>query len=438
MLSTRNAITAVVALTVLSIGATVYNLTQPPDGGGLGRNSYGTRAHGHRAIYETMEKLNLPVRRSHFPPPVGLEAGDHLVMIGPNQRLVEHEPEHLRRTAEWVNAGGQMLVVLKSPEVYSFTEDRRDRTWETSVLEELGLPGIKAAEIWPLQIASPEDDAAEKDRIEREKVLSIQVNEERPTAATTVTLDGAFASLRSDVTSLRLPREDLHVLEITTSAPQTTGRITVQSNDEVNYTLAAVFPRGQGRITVLSDESLFNNYLITAEDNPVLAANLTGSTRGPAVFDEFFHGLSSRGNPLWLLTRPYYGWLFIMVIAAAAIWIWRQSAALGPPVPYKEPTRRTLTEYLDAMATLFTRSRQKKFVLEELRDGVLWALRTELHLAPAQEKVEVVAAALERHHPARARRVRRASAEIDKALAERESVDNAKFIELTREISRCL
>lgn len=429
MLSSRITVIAILVITAISIAYTVYDLATPPDAGGLGANSYGTRASGHRALYETLERLAQPPSRSHFPPPAGLDTGASLLMIGPVHRLTDLESEHLTATAEWVKQGGHLVLALEP----------REATCCRAAMTALGIDDVDLSQITPFKRESQSDLPLNQMEREREHLLKWKLDETRKTVETDVQLTGPLHLLASDVKRLRLPADSLSTLD----APATASisfipMVLVADDDGVSHTLAGIIEMGDGVITLIADDTLFNNFLLGVADNSVLAVHLAAWRGGPVYFDEFFHGLSSRGNPLWLLTRPHYGWFFLMLLAGTGLWVWRQWVALGPPLAPSDPVRRTLSEYLDAMATLFTRSRKKLFVLKELRSGVLWSIRQELHLPPGSEDVETLVKALSRQQPDRARQLDHSVRQIDAVLNERKTPDHHTFTELAREISRCL
>ena len=66
------------------------------------------------------------------------------------------------------------------------------------------------------------------------------------------------------------------------------------------------FARGKGEIVIVSDPRLLANALLAKADNSVLAVNLLAPHGETVVLDEFYHGLSVRGNALYLFTRPGY------------------------------------------------------------------------------------------------------------------------------------
>lgn len=429
VLNSRNTVITILIITAVSIAYTVYDLATPPDAGGLGANSYGTRGSGHRALYETLEHLIQTPSRSHFPPPAGIDTKASLIMIGPIHRLTDLESEHLITTAEWVKQGGHLVLALEP----------REATCCRAAMIALGIDDIDLQQITPNKVESKSDLPLEQMERERAHLLKWKLDETRKTVETDVQLTGPLQLLAGDVKRLRLPADSLSTLDASaTGSVLLTPMVLVADDEGVSHTLAGSIEMGDGTITLIADDSMFNNFLLGVADNSVLAVNLAAWREGPIYFDEFFHGLSSRGNPLWLLTRPHYGWLCLILLVGTGLWVWRQWVALGPPLAASEPSRRTLAEYLDAMAALFTRSRKKLFVLQELRAGVLWSIRQELHLPPGSEDAEILIKALSRQQPDRARQLEQSVRQIDVILNDRKVPDHHTFTELAREISRCL
>jgi hypothetical protein len=140
--------------------------------------------------------------------------------------------------------------------------------------------------------------------------------------------------------------------------------------------LAAQYKLGAGEVVLVSEPRIFDNRLISHFDNSVLAAGLLAGHGGPVVWDEFYHGLTIRGSILFLLTRGAYALVAVMISIVLAVWLWRQARFLGPPRVVLPPSRRTVREYVEAMARFFRRGAEsRRFMLAEVRRGVLWNLR---------------------------------------------------------------
>ncbi|GAG92904.1 unnamed protein product, partial [marine sediment metagenome] len=110
MLTTRSVVTAAIAIAIVSIIAASLPLLQSPGSAGLGSDSFGTRAHGHRALFEVLTELGIPARRSLGPPTDVLGTSTTLVFLGAHPGLIQVEPAYLRQVAQWVRGGGRVVV----------------------------------------------------------------------------------------------------------------------------------------------------------------------------------------------------------------------------------------------------------------------------------------------------------------------------------------
>jgi hypothetical protein len=110
MLTARNVIVAIFTVAAVSLVAGLIQLAMPPDSGGRGGDSYGTRACGFRALYELMNELGAPAKRGLAPPSAFAAKGACLAFIDPDPDLISLDPDYLRQVAKRVRAGGFALV----------------------------------------------------------------------------------------------------------------------------------------------------------------------------------------------------------------------------------------------------------------------------------------------------------------------------------------
>jgi hypothetical protein len=203
--------------------------------------------------------------------------------------------------------------------------------------------------------------------------------------------------------------------------------------------LAALFELGKGEVLVVSDPAIFDNRLFSQADNAVLAVEMLGQPQQPMVWDEFYHGLTVRGNPLFLLTRSYYGLVAALIVALTGCWVWRRSLFLGPPLADLGVTRRTLAEYVEAMANFFHRgSDSLAFMLSEMRRGVLWSLRGKFGSHAERETPVEVAAAIARRDPAKARKLLDAVAQADLMLSASPHAKQRDILQAAKDLIDCL
>ena len=68
MLTTRNVLTVVILVLLISLVSACISLLGSPTGGVSGRDSYGTHLYGFRGLFETLDALGVPVERELVPP----------------------------------------------------------------------------------------------------------------------------------------------------------------------------------------------------------------------------------------------------------------------------------------------------------------------------------------------------------------------------------
>jgi hypothetical protein len=433
MLNTRNVMAAVIIVTVVSLIGACLSLFQSPESKGLGVDSYGTRTNGFRGLFEILEELHVPVERANAPPNRLTDQNRTLALLEPNLMIVSTEPAYLNAVGKWVRQGGSVVVTApnKSWQALGLKMQTKD------VLHELGLKGVYFRELDPALDSKPAadrkrdddsdlDDSAEPTKAESKRIVrnfTRMFGRQSKLAASPVhaTADGSLAQLFPHGLDLVVPDDALRVIE-SDNVPGSNvsqGRIRAVLEPKGDpETIAAVYAVGSGTITVLADPRLAHNELVGQGDNPVLVASLLVDAKRPIVFDEFYHGLTVRSNPLWLLSRFPYGILAASVLATTLLVGWRAARFLGPPLASRPVSRRTLSEYIEAMSRLLDRSRQPvPFLLREIRHGLLWRIRHDLGLPPGQDDAEKLIRTLQRRDPELAANVRDAIRAIDNSLA---------------------
>ena len=407
MLTPRHVIFASIAVLTISLVWGVISLMGDPDSGGRGADSYGLRRDGHRALYETLAELGLPVRRSVEPPGPRQSVDRTIVLWAPQPTLVAFEPRHLHRLVDWVREGGRVVVAPSpAPELMLLSEDLKN--FDTTILEALDLAGVAIDELnqrdlpVPAATASSDDQPRDSTRRLRDfmgEFAAVDV----PRVEVEVSATGSLAPLSADVRRITVPGASLKVVASRKQRPA--GQLTFQDVVGTRRTLAAAYKVGEGEIIVVGDPMLFNNFALAQSDNSVLAAHLLFDGDRSAVLDEFYHGLSVRGNPFWLLTRPGYALLVTALLLCVGVVTWREAILIGPPLTSPDPSRRTMAEYVDAMSRFFNRGRKTRpFLLESVRDGALRHIAAEHGISHLRLDVDQIAAAVARRNPDRARR----------------------------------
>ncbi len=459
MLTARNFMALTLVIAVLSLAWECRELARPPDSGGLGGDTYGTRALGQRGLFEILADLGIPVERILAPPTAVVARDVTLVLWKPQPELVQMEPAYLRALARWVENGGRVVVAPDGRRVASRPIGMSRRplsTAESTVLGELGLATVsvrtidlksaeKGPEAQPTGRSSSgrtSETATNRDESENDDVPRIRdllTGTARPiiTRAVAVKATGVFSPLRELVGMIEVPEEKLQVLGV--GAPVPDGTITFEGPGGGEQILAAVYHRGKGELVVVASPAIAENHLITRHDNSVLAVHLLAAPGRPVVFDEFYHGLTIRGNPLWLFTQRGYAATTLCLLTLMGLWIWREAVFLGPPLAPVAQSRRSIGEYVDAMARFLNRGRSSQaFLLREVRSGLLRAVRDELHLPPSRDHVDELAAVLARRDPRRARELIEAVGAVDEALSRKGVLKESVALDLFKRMSRCL
>jgi hypothetical protein len=442
MLTPRRVILAAVAAFLAVISLTVYSLLQPPDSGGVARDSYGTRREGQRGLFEAMHELGLSVERRVEPPGRDLPAETTLVLWGPDEALVSMEPRHLQRLAGWVRAGGRVVLAAPRPiDVDWAAQTRSFDGADISIWEALGLDEVTTEELTssdlPLLAGSPPPNLSDPAQDDPHGLLAGWTTPDAPRTAVDVRATGTLVEPARGVTRLTVPADRLFVVDADDRRPD--GTIEFRDVAGATRVLAAAWKLDAGEVVAIGDPMLFNNFALAHDDNSVLAVQLLAEGDRPVLFDEFYHGLSVRGNPFWLLTKPGYALLVVAVIGLICVRTWRAAVLLGPPLTTPEPSRRAIGEYVDAMSRFFHRGRRtRSFLLETVSEGVLRHVATEHGLAQAKLDVERIAAAVARRDPDRAERLRAASRAVDAVLAKRHKGGERETVRAMQELAAVL
>lgn len=420
-LSVRNIVLAVAAVLTISLLWACLQMLQPKDSDGLARDTYGTRADGFRGLYEILEQLNVPVERGLAPPHASDDHSRTLSLLGPNPQLLVFEPKYVKSMLAWVNEGGRLVVAPKQSNDVELSGSKRDFLGEEDVLKLLEISDrVSTRQQQPSEAAISERDARRNNSwAGRDDVLGeawdVWTRSTPPPRKFPVKATGSLAKLAADVRQIATPGGEFTTLDVGTTKPD--GTIYFENENGEECLIVAAIERGKGEIIVVSDPALFSNAIIARNDNSVLAANLLSPRGQPVSFDEYYHGLAVRGNPLFLLTRPGFAAVAVGLLLLTGMIVWRAAVYLGPPLPDPHRSRRGIEEYVRAMGSFFYRGPgHRTFLIREVRDGVLRELCEQLHLPPHTPNVDRIVAALRRRSPERAEALQTTLADVDCVL----------------------
>lgn len=432
MLSARNFIVLAAAVFGLSIILTALSAFRTEDSGGWGRDTFGTRGRGFRGLYEVLGELGVTVERRTAPPREDMPIGDTLVLLEPNDELVHVNPSYLQSVDAWVKRGGRLVLVPDGQDAWWRKDNsgsNREEVGPRNAMEALGLDGV--VRVVPSDGGTSTDD--DEDSIFGTRPLktkTINVHSIEP--------GHAFDEIADEVKELAVEEDGCSTLK--SKSKDLDGVLAYKDSAGKEKWVAAAVRQGDGEIIVVADPALFANRFLGEADNSVLAARLMKPAGGTVVFDEFYHGLSVRGNPFYLLTRPGFAAVTVAILLAIGAWAWRTAVFLGPPLPDVEASRRNIGEYLSAMGNYFSRGRGSgAFLLRETREGALRELCRKLHLPVETPEPAAVVSALGRRNTNAARELSAALAEADAALAAaNERAGAAYYLSIIQRLSNCL
>ncbi len=449
MLSARNAILIALAVFLLSLVAGTISLMGPPDSNGAAVDSYGTRRDGFRAAFELLKAFDITVERRIEPPSPDLPIATTLVLWVPHDDLVANEPAYLERLIPWVERGGRLVVAVPPRERHSASATMRANLDgdEIDIFSAVELAGVQSIAIslketneQKSSTTPPQDvhsSTARQKQILRSLEEAIGMHPIQFTTSNAA-VSGSFDKMKDRVQRLQIPTENVGGLKIVESV-KTSGKIECERPGGERWTIAAAFERGEGEIVVVAEPMLLMNASLGQADNGAFAYDLLADGGRRVIFDEFYHGLSVRGNPLWLLTKSTYATVAIAIVMLLGLELWRRAIVLGPPLEPTNANRRTIIEYIEAMARFLNQGRgSHPFVLREVRAGALRAISGRLGLSQAVHDPEVIASTIAKRSPQDADQFRQAMKRLDVALNKGHSLSESEAVQVLQRISRCL
>lgn len=118
--------------------------------------------------------------------------------------------------------------------------------------------------------------------------------------------------------------------------------------------VAAIAPRGEGRLVAFADPELFGNGSISRADHAEFLVRLAqlGSGGAPVAFEEFHHGFTEGQSAFAILWASPLRAVMILSVVAAFCGVFASGRRLGPPVDLHEERRRRPAEFIEAFAGL--------------------------------------------------------------------------------------
>ncbi|MCA1566869.1 MAG: DUF4350 domain-containing protein [Acidobacteria bacterium] len=388
---------------------------------------------GTRALYEFLEESGRRVMRWREPPAALARAPEGarpstFVVVG--RTRVEFKPEEVRSLLEWVEAGGHLVVIDRTPHASLMEGDvwrvsaqvvslpQRDvRADDTEVLT-TGAPQLApvqptlltrdVASVAPSRYAS----RLVASRKGEDESAGVQTEGIAPPATSTpaagedgsdtaqenagedddATDSGAGANdevatgesetppAPSETPDTRTtpdaappsaapppPPADASAGDETEAGAQSSAPISHLSDER--GALLLDFTRGRGRVIVLSDPFIVANRGINRADNLQLAANIVAGAKGDGLiaFDEFHQGRGTTRNRF----AAYFAGTPVLAMCAqlfllAAAVVWTRGRRFARPLPAPRVDRRSKLEFVASMAELQQRARAFDLAIENV------------------------------------------------------------------------
>lgn len=437
-LSPRAFITSVVIIAIVSVTWTVLQFLYGNTADRYGRDSYGIKGHGYRALFEILDELDFESDRTIAPPVKRNSTDKTLVVLEPDEQILLTEQKFVGELREWIEDGG---TVVYAPRVVRYSNGGELAISAPSgfagLLPALGISNLQFELLEPdgeskAVIPKQLDSTTEKISSEIELIFSDRTKDQ---VAVPAQLDGDLAELAQDVQELKVYTNEIIGIKVFTG--KVDGSVSIQLDSETDepseHHVVVSVPLGKGKVYVLSMPCIAENRMIAQSDNAALLVSLAGK-KGRVEIDEFFHGRYVQGNILYLLTRPMYTTVFLLLLIGFILWTLRTALFLGPKLDQPPVSRRSIKEYITAMGQFLGSGRDSPhFLLLELRSGLIFSVADELGMYEGVSNPALLFDRIEKTNPKVANHYRKLIGDIDRLLAAPQTINRKTITPIVKE-----
>ncbi|QIE89675.1 DUF4350 domain-containing protein [Pseudomonas nitroreducens] len=288
--------------------------------------------------------------------------GQTLILLGTRENVT---PTQNARLLDWANRGGHLIVTAES------LWDEDEGKSGDLLLDQLGVQQFLTADLKDKeeeksaqsdeQTAAPSEDRADDDTGKAE------VEHEHPDQASgTTDKADAEADPYPNLTKLYLENEkapayidfdtDYHLFD--------SKNLAYAWANSADSTHLLQLQRGQGLITVLTDNWIWQNGELDAYDNAWLLWYLAQDSAVTLVY-------RADGTSLMTLLMRYFPQALLAAALLLALLLWRNGLRQGPQQPNPDRSRRQLEEHLRAGADFILRQRGQLALLQGLQRDVM-------------------------------------------------------------------
>jgi hypothetical protein len=348
--------------------------TKPDSEQAPNRSTYNAGSTGTRALYDLLAESGYKVMRWREVPEKILGDGGQqvqtFVIIG-NTRVSVSEDE-AKSLLLWVERGGRLVIIDRRPEPYLLAASG-DWTINTEFLEYPGFgvdpanpeqmtEGVKALQPVQPTILTRDVEAVMPSKFFAEIKFSAASKDE--------TKKIGHANNQTGEGGAGPPPPVDQGTNSNTTAPKATKPaspapvVHLASSGRV---LLIDYPRGQGRIVVLSDPFIVANGGVGLKDNLQLAINILSSSDGVIAFDEFHQGRGVTRNAFvgYFQGTPVLA-IFGQIVLIILLIVWTRGRRFARPLPLPVVDRRSGLEFVASMAELQHRARTFDLAIENV------------------------------------------------------------------------
>ncbi|UCC95793.1 MAG: DUF4350 domain-containing protein [Candidatus Omnitrophota bacterium] len=196
------------------------------------------------------------------------------------------------------------------------------------------------------------------------------------------------------------------------------------------------FREGRGKVVLISDPFVVSNQGIVRDGNIYLLRNIlfTEARSGVVYFDEFDHGYRVERGLFHYFKGTSLAWVFLQFLLVGGVYVFSQGKHFGRPMALTFPKKRSVLEYVSAMAGIYQKAQTHQLGLVGIyrRYKALWlkALGSEANWN-VEDFSRTIAKKINRSY----KDIQRVFGECEEALAGK-SISKEGALSLARELEK--
>lgn len=358
------------------------------------RSTYNAGATGTRALYDFLRESGREVARWREKPDALLKRDraqpSTFVVL---QEKIPFEAGEIESLMRWVERGGRLVIIDRRPNPHLLPDSGNWRI--TTELKQYPSPDAHAdnpeemtAGVSPARPAQPTALTRDVESVMPSRfaaLINIWSPEDKKPEASTGTQsqnsksdEGAGIGSSGDDSADEPAQAEpppAPVVDVKTQpSPSTARGSQLESPAPVIHladyrgALLADYPRGDGRIIILSDPFIVANSGLSRADNLQLAINvLTGAGTGLIAFDEYHQGYGVTRNEMlaYFEGTPVLATVGQVTLIVLLL-LWTKGRRFARPLPLARVDRRSSLEFVASMAELQQRARAFDLAIENI------------------------------------------------------------------------